>query len=212
VVWLLLEGDDSGANERAAVLLRRELSRLERQIQLPEQSTEGPQMRLALPLRLSFSVLRLSRKERAEQPFVRLLLHSEEELAVVRGPILLPVFGRGRLLCSLCGGQLTAEDVERTAKFLCGACSCQTKELNPGVDLLLAGAWEQLPVAPGESGTTPATPESAQPSADPEPSQETAESTAETSGERRSWLWVATLVAVGLVVGTGVWAMASRKK
>jgi hypothetical protein len=201
-VWLLLEGDDAEADDNAETLLRRELRRLERQIELPEQGADGPQMRLALPLRVSFAVLRLSRTDRAEQPFVRLLLNADEGLAAVRGPVVLPVFGRGRLLCALHGQQLAAREIERAARYLCGECSCQSKELNPGVDLLLAVDWEQVLTAPAEAAP-PAAAETVPVAAEP---------TAAPAAERRSWLWVGTLLAAGLVVVTGVWALASRKK
>jgi hypothetical protein len=202
-VWLLLDGEDAAANDKAEALLRRELRRLERQIELPEQSKDGPQMRLALPLRVSFAVLRLSRSDRAEQPFVRLLTNADDGLAAVRGPVALPVFGRGRVLCALHGKQLAAAEVERAARYLCGECSCQTKELNPGVDLLLAADWEQLLEAASAEPVPPPTTE-AVPVA--------AEAAAAPSGERRFWLWVGTVLAAGLVVVTGVWALASRKK
>jgi hypothetical protein len=152
-------------------------------------------MCLALPLRVSFSVLRLSRQDQAEQPFVHLLLNAEEGLVAARGPMVLPVFGRGRVLCALHGKRLVSADIERAARYLCGECSCQSKELNPGVDLLLAVDWDQmLEAAPAPPAPTPATPSVPVP-----------------AGGWRFWLWVATVLAAGLVVVTGVWALRSRK-
>jgi len=37
--------------------------------------------------------------------------------------------------------QLNAGLIEDLTMFLCGACSCQVKERNPGFDLLLATNW-----------------------------------------------------------------------
>jgi hypothetical protein len=142
-VWLLLESGDAKADDAAAQLARRELTRLQTAIQLPVQD-EPDRLEARLPLRLSFALLRVSRSDPAESAFVRQLLGSDTGLQTAKGPILFPVFGRGRLLVGLHGVQLRPATIERWASFLCGPCSCQVKELNPGVDLLLTAAWEEL--------------------------------------------------------------------
>ncbi len=113
-------------------------------MELPEQAPDGPQLRTKLPLRVSFQVQPLSRREASEQTFVHMLINSEEDLHKAKGPIVFPVFGRGRLLCALHGEDLTARQLQNVSRFLCGACSCQVKELNPGLDLLIAADWNQL--------------------------------------------------------------------
>jgi hypothetical protein len=57
--------------------------------------------------------------------------------------IVVPVFGRGRAMAALSGSQLDASVVEEVSRFLCGACSCQVKQANPGFDLLLAVNWDE---------------------------------------------------------------------
>jgi hypothetical protein len=95
-----------------------------------------------LPLRIDFPVVEVPRTP-AEDTLVRLLLGSEDGLADVKGPIAFPVFGRGRALCSLHGKDLTSPaELKRSLEFLCKACSCQVKELNPGVDLLMTANWD----------------------------------------------------------------------
>src|SRR5205814_1402276 len=42
------------------------------------------------------------------------------------------------------GREITAGNLEDAAKFLAGPCSCQVKELNPGVDLLMGADWESV--------------------------------------------------------------------
>src|ERR1041384_4320897 len=37
--------------------------------------------------------------------------------------------------------EITPEMIADVAKFLCRECSCQVKELNPGVDLLFVADW-----------------------------------------------------------------------
>jgi hypothetical protein len=112
-------------------------------MKLPVQE-EADKLVSSLPLRLSFALVRLSREEAKEALFLSMLLGSDEELAKVKGPILFPIFGRGRLLIGLHGTQLKATSLERWATFLCGPCSCQVKDLNPGMDLLLSAAWNEL--------------------------------------------------------------------
>ena len=59
-------------------------------------------------------------------------------------PVVFPIFGRGRVLCALSGPNINASGLAECATFLSGACSCQVKELNPGVDLLMHVNWDEL--------------------------------------------------------------------
>jgi hypothetical protein len=143
-VFLLLESGDAKKDQAAADLLDAELPRLAKLIKLPEPDAAGPQLLTKLPLRVEFAALRLNRTTPAEQAFVQMLLSSDAEIGRVRGPIVIPVFGRGRMLCSLFGEDLGQKQLEGVARFLCGKCSCDVKELNPGVDLLLSANWPEL--------------------------------------------------------------------
>jgi hypothetical protein len=143
-VFLLLPGKDEAANKKAAELLDRELARLSKIVQLPEPSPDGPQIRTGVPLKIEFVTQKLDRADPAEQAFVQSLINSDEDLSKVRGPIVLPVFGRGRLLCSLFGQDLDREQLAGVVRFLCGECSCTVKELNPGADLLIAADWHDI--------------------------------------------------------------------
>ncbi len=73
-----------------------------------------------------------------------MLLGTERDLAGFKEPLLFPVFGRGRALYALAGKGINRETLDEAATFLIGKCSCQVKELNPGVDLLLAADWDKL--------------------------------------------------------------------
>jgi hypothetical protein len=141
VVVLLLSGDPA-ADQAARSLLQAELSRIADGIELPRPAEDGPQVQSELPLWIDFPVIEVPRTP-AEDTLVRLLLGSEDGLADVKGPIAFPVFGRGRALCSLHGNDLTSPaELKRSLEFLCKACSCQVKELNPGVDLLMTANWD----------------------------------------------------------------------
>lgn len=62
----------------------------------------------------------------------------------MRTPIVIPVFGQGRALYALAGDGIKVETIDRAATFLIGKCSCEVKEQNPGVDLLLAADWKGI--------------------------------------------------------------------
>lgn len=143
-VFLILQSGDEAADKSAHDLLARELARLEKSVKLPTPSDEGPQIRTAVPLKVSFAIMPLRRDDPAEQEFVKIVMSTEEDLDQAKGPIVLPVFGRGRLLCSMFGDDINATQLANVGKFLCGECSCQVKELNPGVDLLIAADWHSI--------------------------------------------------------------------
>lgn len=143
-VFVVVESGDETLDSKARALLTRELARLEKAIELPEQSEEGPQLRTGLPLKVAFSIHSISRTDPAEREFIKILLATEEDLETVKGPIAFPIFGRGRALCSLFGEDLSSKQITNVARFLCSECSCQVKELNPGVDLLIPADWRDL--------------------------------------------------------------------
>src|SRR5205085_2643906 len=91
---------------------------------------------------VAFSVVRIRRDDPAEQFLVQLMLHSEPDLPGLKGPMAFPVFGRGRLLYALVGRGITADNIGEAAGYVIGACSCEVKKQNPGVDLLLSADWE----------------------------------------------------------------------
>jgi hypothetical protein len=225
-VLLLLSGNAT-ADAAARAMLARELPRIAGQIELPPRTEEGPQVQSVIPLRVSFPLVEVARTAE-EDALVRILLGSEDGLAETRGPIAFPVFGRGRALCSLHGRDLEKPDeLRRSLEFLCRACSCQVKELNPGVDLLVAGNWELIldaevgppprfvSSAPLPAETRPDTggPERSKPRSPPPPGYQAVEVvTGEEAPRRRSpWLRFGTAAAVGLVLATGVWALRSRR-
>jgi hypothetical protein len=144
-VWLLLECGEAEKDNAAAARIEEELKNLEQTLPLPELSAAPEDQLLAgVPLKVAFSLLRVSRGDAAEQALVAMLLHSEPDLAERSDPMVFPVFGRGRALLPLVGAGITAENIHDAAVFLVGPCSCQVKELNPGFDLLLTDEWAVL--------------------------------------------------------------------
>jgi hypothetical protein len=163
-VWLLLESGDSQKDDEAAALLEREFKKLELTLALPELSSSPEDQLLAsVPLRVAFSVLRVSRDDPAEEALTAMLIHSEPDLAERSDPMAFPVFGRGRALLPLIGAGITAENIHDSAGFLVGPCSCQVKELNPGFDLLLADEWDTLISFEGAPAAATAPPDNEEP-------------------------------------------------
>ena len=141
-VWLLLESEDKAANDRVAELLTQEVAKQEKEIKLPPPDPDDPQMHANLSLRVAFSVMRASRNDPSEAFFYKMLLHGESVPA--NEPTVFPIFARGRVLAALSGSKVTAKIIHDASTFICGACSCEVKELNPGKDLLLAANWNSI--------------------------------------------------------------------
>lgn len=167
-VWLMLDSGDAAQDTASAEMLEQELPALTQKLKLPEL-TDSPEdiVRGALPLRISFSLLRVSRQDAAEQALIAMLLGSELDLSTETAPLVFPVFGRCRALLPLVGAGITAENIRSSAAFLAGACSCQVKELNPGFDLLIAADWDLLLKLDGISLTSKEDPHKLDATAEP---------------------------------------------
>ena len=146
-VWVLIEGPDATANEAAAATLETELARNSELIKLPSQeileAEEEFREDTAIELRVGFSLLRLKRDDPQEAAFIEMLLNCESDLSTFQEPIAIPIFGRGRTYYALVGKGIQPDLIEENCRFICGDCSCQVKEENPGSDLLFAANWEE---------------------------------------------------------------------
>ncbi len=151
-VWLFLPCGKPEEDAAARAMLVRELARLEGSLQLPPRLPSDPPLLSDAPVKLSFPVLDLRRDDPAEAAFVQLLLRSDTDL---HGPVVFPVFGRGRALWALAGKGLHAATLQEAAAFLAGACSCEAKELNPGLDLVFATDWDAAVGAPVPEAAAP---------------------------------------------------------
>lgn len=143
VVWVFLETADRAENETRFALLEQSLADLQAKLKLPKL-TDAPKDRLLrndIPLQIRFSVVRLKRDDPAEAEFVRMLLRTEPDLEGLAEPMAFPIFGRGIALYALVGKGITRDNVEEAGRFLVGACSCEVRKLNPGVDLLFDVDW-----------------------------------------------------------------------
>jgi hypothetical protein len=98
-----------------------------------------------LPEPLDFSLVRLSRKDPAEKVFIQMLLPPQAGLSAVTGPMVFPVFGRGRVLGALHGERLAPAALYEVGDFVCGECANEVKVQYPGFDALIATDWTALP-------------------------------------------------------------------
>jgi hypothetical protein len=140
-VWLLLASGSPARDDALANLLSIESKKLQQRLELPELGPEDPPIATDLPLRITFSTLRISRQDPAERMLVEQLLSWHPNLDRETRPMLFPVFGRGRVLPPAIGEGINAEVIETMGRLLTGPCSCQIKEMNAGFDLLMSVDW-----------------------------------------------------------------------
>jgi hypothetical protein len=160
-VWLFVESGNKEADEKAYAVLERNIKRLSKEIELPKgvietsgkisgglsraevEANYDPEnfLKSGIPLKIEFSIVRL--KATAKEPVLRAILGNiEEDLKEYKDePMVYPFFGRGRFLLPLIGGGINAENLTTTSQYLAGACSCQVKAGNPGVDTLTHLNW-----------------------------------------------------------------------
>lgn len=147
-VFLFLESGDADYDRAVRERLDRTLRDLEGTLEIPPQPDaeaavdelrgKGPE------LAIRFSVLPVRRDDPREQVLVQTLLATEPDLHELKGPMVFPVFGRGRALYAIVDKGIRADVVADAATFLAGPCSCQVKAQNPGMDLPLAAAWDEV--------------------------------------------------------------------
>ena len=148
-MFVLVESGQRVCDERAGKVIEEQIPILEKTVKLSkviedDPLVEGPTLKSKLPVKLQMSVLRVVRDDPREKMFVQMLERSQSETMDPEMPVVFPVFGRGRILCAFSGQSIKAENLEDVAAFLAGPCSCQVKELNPGIDLLMAVDWESI--------------------------------------------------------------------
>tara|TARA_Y100001934_G_scaffold283219_1_gene401285 strand:+ start:3254 stop:4396 length:1143 start_codon:yes stop_codon:yes gene_type:complete len=159
-VWILVESGNAEADNAAATALDQRINYLNSVLKVPELSDEDVANGLVSissdDLKLQFSTLRVSRADAAERLFVKMLLGVESDLGELNDPMVFPVFGQGRALYALVGAGINDETIDMAGIFLSGKCSCEVKEENPGLDLLMTANWKQISKLPGKRDQRPA--------------------------------------------------------
>lgn len=158
--WVLIKSGNTEADDNALSVLKTTLLSLQEELRLPDgvitQSGDvtgnaAPdafadpenELRSGIPLMISFSVIQLPGQSEDEPVLLSMFLNMESDLKDLRDqPMVFPVFGRGRSFEPLVGKGINPENVQDMTLYLCGACSCQIKAQNPGIDLLFDVDWD----------------------------------------------------------------------
>ncbi len=162
-VWVFVASGDLEKDQAARETLERYLAEAKTKLRIPglaeldyspidagsgneePPAFEGPSFQdpeIAIPLKVDFSLISLSRDNPAEAGFLAMLLGSEPDLnEYAEEPMVFPMFGQGRALWALVGKGINAENIFESCAFLTGPCSCQVKSMNPGTDMLMAFDW-----------------------------------------------------------------------
>lgn len=155
--WVMIRSGNPEKDSTAAKALTEALSEAGNQLEIPEgvvtqevaaegDFTGNPDniLRSDVPLKIDFSLFQMSRDDPAEQVFLKMFLNLEDDLGEYADePMVFPVFGRGRVLEPLIGKGINADNALDYSGYLCGACSCEVKDQNPGMDLLVAANWDE---------------------------------------------------------------------
>ena len=91
-------------------------------------------------------MIRIDRNDPNEKIFSRLLTSFIPELndSNLDYPLIYPVFGRGRTLNPIPASIINEEIMMKACSYICGACSCEVKRENPGIDLIMTAAWQDI--------------------------------------------------------------------
>lgn len=144
IVWLMVRSGDRVRDQKVRDLVLEQCQSLSSRIELPEGiGLPGSELFSDVPLFLKFSLLEIDRNDEHEQFLLQLFASFQPESFREHEPLLIPVFGRGRALEVIPADGVDERLIGDLTAFLCGACSCQVKEQNPGFDLLLSANWDR---------------------------------------------------------------------
>jgi hypothetical protein len=147
-VWLLLLSGDADADNKVKADLQRMLDEMHEVLKLPHEmdpTDASYDMSMSdVELRVEFTVLPLDINDPQEAilaAIIRAALLDELDESL---PGAIPVFGRGRALVALDKESIVEDVIAEIGYFLVGPCSCQVKQMNPGVDFLIPVDWDGL--------------------------------------------------------------------
>jgi len=159
-VWLFLESGNKEKDDKLFKELEKHARVAQKEIGIPkgviqQSALDDPDLLLgpedeenilesSVPLKIAFSIHRFSRKDPEESVLRAILMNLEEDLLDEKfadQPMLFSVFGKGRVLLPLVGKGINEENTLGDCSYLCGPCSCQVKNQNPGMDLLVKADW-----------------------------------------------------------------------
>ena len=93
-------------------------------------------------------LIRVRRDDEREKFFVEMLMLVEDDLAsLAEQPMVFAGYGRGRVGEPFVGQGISPKNLASELIFLTGACSCEVKDQNPGMDLLTTADWDAAAAA-----------------------------------------------------------------
>ena len=146
-VFLILANNDAEKTAALKKLADEQSSRLDAKVKIPALSPKDleSQLQSTIPFKIMFSTLVVNQNDPAERVFVDMLLTGVRlQPGQNVEPLLIPVFGQGRILDVWPSSNVNEETFDEIATFLCGPCLCKYKEQNEGRDLLLTADWNRI--------------------------------------------------------------------
>ena len=150
-VWVFLESGKAERDGPAVDLLTKQLSNLTKELKLPPDNPGPPsnpalEVKTAVPLRVSFSVLRVRRDDPAENAFVTMLENAMAPPLPAGEPHAFVAFGKGRFMDGVAEAGLTPQAIRGTCEFLLRNCSCIIKDHLQRVSfhVPMAANWQRI--------------------------------------------------------------------
>ena len=146
-VWLLLRSGDPAKDEAVIKALEEGLEEMEATLKLPHELDSADTLydtalSEEIELKIDFSILPMDMDDPREAVLASVFkdIVTAEEGSLL--PAVVPVFGRARALIVLDQADVVLDTIAELCHFLVGPCSCQVKQLNPGVDLPVFVDWD----------------------------------------------------------------------
>jgi hypothetical protein len=143
IVWIVIKSNDEKENANVIELLKEQCLALESYIKLPEGiGAPGSELYAEVPLFVKFSYIEIDSNNPDERLLIHLIQNFHSDATDAKLTFIAPVFGRGRLLEVIPSNDFNADLMRDLSMFMSGACSCQVKDRNPGIDLLMSRDWD----------------------------------------------------------------------
>ena len=108
-----------------------------------DEAEQSPGEEQPRKIQRKVALVKVARDDPAEKWLVKALMQVESDLdEYAEEPMVFGIYGRGRALPPFVGKGITADNMVDLLFFLSGACSCQIKSQNPGMDLPMAWNWD----------------------------------------------------------------------
>jgi hypothetical protein len=146
IIWLFIDGDSKKENEEKLELLNNSVASFSKEFNenhgyVDDPANEGCEIDSN---KVDISIIRLSNKD---DLLTNILRAFESEFAETKSPSAFAIFGRGRVLGGCFAKSFNKETIEQACSYITGDCSCEIKQQNPGVDLLVSADWYKVMAA-----------------------------------------------------------------